>query len=269
MPATSGDAAHPLNTNYAALGVLPVVSPAFAQECANGGCKARNKSRKADEPLQVVTPEERALPLDSKETENSAFCHHCRSRRTLNKLVSCTNQILPSPPVPLPSPCEASSSSSSSSDSASSASPSSSEHSASGNPGKRRKTKSSSRVSVASPPSCSPPSMPPQATGCQRLYCDHCIAKFYVDRAHVLSGGKRSWMCPHCLNQCMCNTCRQNYSVGVADPRTMSPATSMAAGLVHMQDMLHAQMSFLDKKKGQMLPPAQSPKVGPRSSPRS
>mmetsp|Transcript_42836 Transcript_42836/g.71339 ORF Transcript_42836/g.71339 Transcript_42836/m.71339 type:complete len:571 (-) Transcript_42836:109-1821(-) len=71
---------------------------------------------------------------------------------------------------------------------------------------------------------------------CRKKYCDQCLEKFYNENPPS-SVQINLWLCPACRSLCCCAACRRNKAKFLYDPRTMSPATSIACGLV-FGDML-------------------------------
>jgi len=77
---------------------------------------------------------------------------------------------------------------------------------------------------------------------CRKKYCDQCLEKFYQEEppSHAEIA---KWMCPACRCLCCCAACRRQKAKLADDPQTMSPATSLACGLV-FGDMLDGKDSL-------------------------
>mmetsp|Transcript_23746 Transcript_23746/g.46291 ORF Transcript_23746/g.46291 Transcript_23746/m.46291 type:complete len:237 (-) Transcript_23746:367-1077(-) len=71
---------------------------------------------------------------------------------------------------------------------------------------------------------------------CRKKYCDQCLEKFYHEKPPTRTE-LPAWLCPACRTLCCCAACRRQKAKLADDPRTMSPATSLACGLV-FGDML-------------------------------
>mmetsp|Transcript_10180 Transcript_10180/g.19549 ORF Transcript_10180/g.19549 Transcript_10180/m.19549 type:complete len:471 (-) Transcript_10180:394-1806(-) len=71
---------------------------------------------------------------------------------------------------------------------------------------------------------------------CRKKYCDQCLEKFYHEKPPTRTE-RPTWLCPACRTLCCCAACRRQKAKLADDPRTMSPATSLACGLV-FGDML-------------------------------
>eukprot|EP00475_Leptophrys_vorax_P031375 TRINITY_DN4751_c0_g1_i3.p1 TRINITY_DN4751_c0_g1~~TRINITY_DN4751_c0_g1_i3.p1 ORF type:complete len:347 (+),score=81.05 TRINITY_DN4751_c0_g1_i3:706-1746(+) len=79
---------------------------------------------------------------------------------------------------------------------------------------------------------------------CRKKYCDLCLKKFYNEtppeiRHNVTSG----WKCPACRNSCCCAACRRAKAKSFdsylsTSSVSMSPATSIACGMVFFSDIL-------------------------------
>mmetsp|Transcript_21999 Transcript_21999/g.39016 ORF Transcript_21999/g.39016 Transcript_21999/m.39016 type:complete len:522 (+) Transcript_21999:191-1756(+) len=75
---------------------------------------------------------------------------------------------------------------------------------------------------------------------CRKKYCDQCLEKFYHENPPKKVETTK-WFCPACRGLCCCAACRRQKAKLLDDPRTMSPATSLACGLVFgdMLDVKH------------------------------
>jgi len=74
---------------------------------------------------------------------------------------------------------------------------------------------------------------------CRKKYCDQCLQKFYHEKPPAQRQDPSSnWPCPACRGLCCCAACRRQKAKKGSDPLTMSPATSLACGLVYFKDML-------------------------------
>ncbi len=98
---------------------------------------------------------------------------------------------------------------------------------------------------------------------CRKKYCDLCLKKFYGELPpkirHSVSSG---WNCPACRNACCCAACRRTkaksldqfvatYNAANINPKKsgdvlMSPATSIACGLVYFGDAFVLGGNFAD-----------------------
>jgi len=69
---------------------------------------------------------------------------------------------------------------------------------------------------------------------CRKKYCGQCLEKYYRMKIPKNSELPR-WSCPACQGRCCCASCRSkkaSNATHIEDARTMSPATSLACGLV-------------------------------------
>lgn len=76
---------------------------------------------------------------------------------------------------------------------------------------------------------------------CRKKYCAQCLIKFYREKAPKKSKDSE-WACPACRGICICAACRRqkakpSQASGPGMPQ-MSPATSLACGLVYYKDLL-------------------------------
>eukprot|EP00475_Leptophrys_vorax_P000234 TRINITY_DN10140_c0_g1_i3.p1 TRINITY_DN10140_c0_g1~~TRINITY_DN10140_c0_g1_i3.p1 ORF type:complete len:557 (-),score=100.07 TRINITY_DN10140_c0_g1_i3:75-1721(-) len=88
---------------------------------------------------------------------------------------------------------------------------------------------------------------------CRKKYCAACLSKFYREK---MPSSKESWQCPACRQLCSCAACRKGKmkltSSGGGnrlmqqDPAMMSPATSIAVGLVHYGAFMNTSNAFED-----------------------
>ena len=78
-----------------------------------------------------------------------------------------------------------------------------------------------------------------QMQACRKKYCDLCLWKFYHEKPP--QENKEQWLCPACRSVCCCAACRRSKSKGFTNDvdriLAMSPATSLACGLVYFGDM--------------------------------
>ena len=121
---------------------------------------------------------------------SGSSCHQCKSRRSMNNLIFCSNMFT-----------------------------------------KRSKDKKRNKE---------------KRHVCRKKYCDQCLQKFYHEKAPSKRQDPSStWLCPACRGLCCCAACRRQKTKGPGggDPLTMSPATSLACGLVYFKDMLKFKLS--------------------------
>jgi hypothetical protein len=80
---------------------------------------------------------------------------------------------------------------------------------------------------------------------CRKKYCGSCLSKFYHEK---MPGAHISWSCPACRQICTCAACRKNKLKSSKyfqqDPALMSPATSIAVGLVYFGDISEEARKF-------------------------